>query len=244
MSPPRIASSLVRYDDEDVLLRAERIEKEKQREREREKESKEESREEERACMVAVVACRRSEGTHPINKTTRVTIEFNRERNGFLQLARRVEARRDPRSKSPSTYAPLLFIVPNFHFQWTAIAGRTRERERERERERAREGEREQDKGVESEYGERGKERKTVFVDDREPPAGSVLRRGERHDTDLVFFPPALIGKAQLLAGMTIGTVGGGKGNAPRKGIDISNRTEEARILPRSRRSIERGRCG
>lgn len=33
--------------------------------------------------QVAVVARRRSEGTHPINKTTRVTIEFNRrERTG------------------------------------------------------------------------------------------------------------------------------------------------------------------
>jgi len=70
----------------------------------------------------------------------------------------------------------------------------------------------------------------------RSPPSRTA-RHGSR------FFPSALVGKAQLLAGMTIGTVGGGrggggggKGNAPRKGIDISNRTEEARILPRSRR--------
>lgn len=34
-------------------------------------------------CAVAVVARRRSEGTYPINKTTRVTIEFNRKKNGF-----------------------------------------------------------------------------------------------------------------------------------------------------------------
>lgn len=73
------------------------------------------------------VARRRSEGTHPINKTTRVTIEFNRrERTGSRRRSWTAAARQPgdrgaggwwttTRSKSPSTYPPLLFIVPNFH---------------------------------------------------------------------------------------------------------------------------------
>lgn len=98
-------------------------------------------------CAVAVVARRRSEGTHPINKTTRVTIEFNREKNGF-HSRRSGHAGRggrggggegDPRSKSPSTYAPLLFIVPNFHSQWTAICCLADEEEEHEREERKRE---------------------------------------------------------------------------------------------------------
>lgn len=93
---------------------------------------------EEDECAVAVVARRRSEGTHPINKTTRVTIKFNREKNGF-QSAKEGwggGARRDPRSKSPCTYAPLLFIVPNFHSQRNllTICWFVKEREREASR--------------------------------------------------------------------------------------------------------------
>lgn len=75
--------------------------------------------------QVAVVARRRSEGTHPINKTTRVTIEFNRrERTGSRRRSWTGEraqggwgdgGEHPTRSKSPSTYPPLLFIVPNFH---------------------------------------------------------------------------------------------------------------------------------
>lgn len=101
-------------------------------------------------CAVAVVARRQSEGTHPINKTTRVTIEFNREKNGF-QSTKRVRgtrgARGDPRSKSPSTYALLLFIVLNFHSQRTAICWFANERKRKNEKERVRrEGKREKNR--------------------------------------------------------------------------------------------------
>lgn len=89
-----------------------------------------------------VVARRRSEGTHPINKTTRVTIEFNRrERTGSRRRSWTAAARQPgaggegrrgrwttTRSKSPSTYPPLLFIVPNFHSlrtrRWLAIQKR------------------------------------------------------------------------------------------------------------------------
>lgn len=100
------------------------------------KEAWKESRREDDECAVAVVARRRSEGTHPINKTTRVTIKFNREKNGF-QSAKEGwggGARRDPRSKSPSTYAPLLFIVPNFHSQRNLLTICRFIKERKRER--------------------------------------------------------------------------------------------------------------
>lgn len=126
-------------------------------------------------CAVAVVARRRSEGTHPINKTTRVTIEFNREKNGF-QPAKRPgggRARRDPRSKSPSTYAPLLFIVPNFHSQRTAICrfANGRKRKNAREKRKEREGrKREKNRFREWSHGIR------------------LLRRGERHGFRL-FYP-------------------------------------------------------
>lgn len=105
--------------------------------------------------QVAVVARRRSEGTHPINKTTRVTIEFNRrERTGSRRRSWTAAAsvhggRRgaggwkgvQARSKSPSTYPPLLFIVPNFHSLRTrravlrAVGSRSR-KEKNRSRER------------------------------------------------------------------------------------------------------------
>lgn len=138
-------------------------------------------------CAVAVVARRRSEGTYPINKTTRVTIEFNRKKNGF-QSTNGVDegerARRDPRSKSPSTYAPLLFIVPNFHSQRTAIR-RFAKREKERKK-----------------YREKGRERRGEI----EKPFSRVTAVSlesflvEVNDTDFVhfLFSPEVIGKAQL----------------------------------------------
>lgn len=136
-------------------------------------------------CGVAVVARRRSEGTHPINKTTRVTIEFNRERNGF-QSAKRARGRAggkggDPRSKSPSTYAPLLFIVPNFHSQRTAIRRFANGRKRKNEREKW-------------DRGKGGNGRKTVFANGSTEFVFFV----EVNDTDFVSFIPGTIRKAQL----------------------------------------------
>lgn len=120
-----------------------------------------------------------SEETYPINKTTRVTIEFNREKNGFQSTNGGVNeggerARRDPRSKSPSTYAPLLFIVPNFHSERTGDSPvRQREKERKEYRER-----------------ERKRKRKTEKPFSRVATVSSFSCRGERHRFHLFLFFP------------------------------------------------------
>lgn len=128
-------------------------------------------------CAFAVVARRRSEGTYPINKTTRVTIEFNRKKNGF-QSTNGVDegerARGDPRSKSPSTYAPLLFIVPNFHSQRTGDSPVRQKGEREKEISRERRAK------------EKRRYRKTVFASDRN--VFGICFLVEVNDTDFVHF--------------------------------------------------------
>lgn len=95
-------------------------------------------------CAVAVVARRRSEETHPINKTTRVTIEFNREKNGFQSTKRACGGGASGREGIPEVnprarmrHYCLLFrtSIPN---GWRSAGTPTRGRERARARETGR----------------------------------------------------------------------------------------------------------
>lgn len=146
-------------------------------------------KEDERAavvCAVAVVARRRSEGTHPINKTTRVTIEFNREKNGF-QSAKRARGARgregipevNPRARMRHYCLLFRTSIPN---GWRS-AGDSPTRGRERAREKWRE--------------KRGNGRKTVFANGSTAPSEFVFFV-EVNDTDFIFFPSKTIQKAQL----------------------------------------------
>lgn len=132
-------------------------------------------------CAVAVVARRRSEGTHPINKTTRVTIEFNREKNGF-QSTKRARGGASGREGIPEVnprarmrHYCLLFrtSIPN---GWRSAGTPARGRERARARETG---------------------RKTVFANDSTTPSEFDFFV-EVNDTDFVSFFLKTIRKAQL----------------------------------------------
>jgi len=126
-------------------------------------------------CAVAVIARRQNEGTHPINKTTRVTIEFNREKNGF-QSTKRLRGTREGRRGIPEVnpqarmrYYCLLFrtSIPN---GWSAgLLTRRRERMRMKEWEEGRKG------------------RKTVFANVA-PWRNSFSHWDERHMDFAPFF--------------------------------------------------------
>lgn len=187
------------------------------------KEAWKESRREDDECAVAVVARRRSEGTHPINKTTRVTIKFNREKNGF-QSAKEGwggGARRDPRSKSPSTYAPLLFIVPNFHSQRNLLTICRFIKERKRER------------GI----GQvENKERKTAFANGY--TAFGIIFFFITKWTTRIFWEGEEVRERAGWKNSYVRKIG--KESVLRKGIDstnLSEHTEGVKILLRIRRS-------
>lgn len=126
-------------------------------------------------CAVAVVARRRSEGTHPINKTTRVTIEFNREKNGFQSTKRPRGARGrggipevNPRARMRHYCLLFRTSIPN---GWRSAGSPAR-------------GKRKSERGT-----ARGNGRKTVFANGSTAPSEFVFF-AEVNDTDFIFFFP------------------------------------------------------